>query len=89
MRLFQAGVDKKIVKEITGHASDALIRYQVTSMKQKEAVSKILNNHKRSDNLEEVPKAKLRPVEMPYQVLSFQSQIIVIKVLLHSIVVVH
>ena len=44
--LFQAGVDRKIVKEITGHASDALDKYQVTSKKQKEHVSKILNNEK-------------------------------------------
>ena len=43
-RLFQAGVDRKIVKEITGHTSDDLDKYQITSKKQKEHVSKILNN---------------------------------------------
>ena len=42
-RLFQAGVDKKIVCEITGHVSDAINKYQVTSNQQKENVSKILN----------------------------------------------
>ena len=39
--LFQAGVDKKIVKEITGHVSDALDKYQITSKAQKENVSLI------------------------------------------------
>ena len=48
-RLFQAGVDQKIVKEITVHVSDAVNKYQVTSMKQKENVSKIL---KVSDNVQ-------------------------------------
>ena len=42
-RLFQTGIDQKIVKEITGHASDALEKYQVTSKKQREHVSKILS----------------------------------------------
>ena len=42
--LFQAGIDKKIVKEITGYVSDALDRYQVTSREQKETVSNILRN---------------------------------------------
>ena len=43
-RLFQAGVDKKIVREITGHVSDTLDRYQQTSMEQKANVSKILTS---------------------------------------------
>ena len=43
-RLFQVGVDKKIIKEIIGHTSDVLVKYQVTSLQQKEVVSKILKN---------------------------------------------
>ena len=41
-RLFQAGVDTKIVREITGHVSDAINKYQVTSHDQKKEVSDIL-----------------------------------------------
>ena len=41
-RLFQAGVQRKIVKECTGHRSDAVDQYQITSEAQKETVSKIL-----------------------------------------------
>ena len=43
-RLFLAGIDKKIVQEVTGHASDALNKYQVTSNAQKQQVSHILQN---------------------------------------------
>ena len=41
-RLFQAGVQRKIVKECTGHRSDVVDQYQITSEAQKEMVSKIL-----------------------------------------------
>ena len=34
-RLFQAGIDRKIVKEYTGHVSDAVDKYQITSAEQK------------------------------------------------------
>ena len=34
-RLFQAGVDRKIIKEFTGHVSDALDKYQMTLEDQK------------------------------------------------------
>ena len=40
--LFQAGVPKKIICEFTGHRSDALDRYEVTSEDQKEKVTKII-----------------------------------------------
>ena len=32
-RLFQAGVDRKIIKEFTGHVSDVVNRYQITSLR--------------------------------------------------------
>ena len=41
-RLFQAGVQRKIVKECTGHRSDAVDKYQITSDEQRETVSEII-----------------------------------------------
>ena len=41
-RLFQAGIERKIVKEVTGHSSDAVDAYQITSELQREEVSKVL-----------------------------------------------
>ena len=40
-RLFQAGVQRKIIKECTGHTSDAVDKYQITSDHQRQCVSKI------------------------------------------------
>ena len=47
-RLFQAGVDSKIVREITGHSSDALNKYQITSNVQKANVSDIIKGEETS-----------------------------------------
>ena len=44
-RLFQAGVQRKLVKEVTGHASDAIDKYQVTSDSQRAAMSNILQGN--------------------------------------------
>ena len=33
-RLFHAGIDKKIIREFTGHRSDAIDQYQVTEVMQ-------------------------------------------------------
>ena len=41
-RLFQAGVERKLVKEATGHISDAVDKYQITSADQRRAMSNIL-----------------------------------------------
>ena len=41
-RLFQAGVERKLVKEVTGHSSDAVDCYQITSDQQREKISKII-----------------------------------------------
>ena len=41
-RLFRAGVDCKLVKEVTGHRSGAVDRYQITSHEQHEKMSKII-----------------------------------------------
>ena len=42
-RLFQAGIDRKIVKEISGHRSDAVDKYQITSDIQKQQVSNVIS----------------------------------------------
>ena len=47
-RLFNAGVDRKIVKEYTGHTSDAVDAYQITSHTQREELSKIICGEKSS-----------------------------------------
>ena len=41
-RLFNAGIDRKLVKEATGHRSDAVDAYQVTSDAQRSEMSKII-----------------------------------------------
>ena len=41
-RLFRAGVQRKLVKEATGHSSDAIDKYQITSDEQREMMSKII-----------------------------------------------
>ena len=41
-RLFQAGVQHNLIKECTGHASDPVDAYQITSDKQCSTISKIL-----------------------------------------------
>ena len=41
-RLFRAGVDRKLVKEITGHRSDAVDAYQITSHDQRQMMSNVL-----------------------------------------------
>ena len=43
-RLFQAGVDRKLVMETTGHTSDAVDKYQITSDDQRQKISNILSN---------------------------------------------
>ena len=52
-RLFQAGVQRKLVKEVTGHTSDAVDQYQITSVEQRKALSHIIVN-KSSNEVKEV-----------------------------------
>ena len=42
-RLYQKNVDEQLIKEITGHRSDAVRRYKKTSMAMKENISDLLN----------------------------------------------
>ena len=53
-RLFQAGVDRKIIKEFTGHVSDVVDRYQVMSDEEKESLSKILRGNKTPNETEKL-----------------------------------
>ena len=41
-RLFRAGVDRKLVKEVTGHRSDVVDKYQITSDEQRKMLSEII-----------------------------------------------
>ena len=43
-RLFQAGVERKLVKEMTGHTSDAVDKYQKTSHEQIKMMSEVLQS---------------------------------------------
>ena len=54
-RLFQAGIDRKIVKEVTGHVSDAIDEYQITSDSQKETVSKVIATSKKEEECDIEP----------------------------------
>ena len=40
--LFQARIDRKIIKEFTGHVSDAVDAYQVTSDEQRQKLSEVI-----------------------------------------------
>ena len=41
-RLFRAGIDRKLVKEATGHLSDAVDKYQITGDGQRKQISSVL-----------------------------------------------
>ena len=45
-RLFRNGIDRKLIKEFTGHSSDAVDAYAITSDQQHEQISKILTSSK-------------------------------------------
>ena len=47
---YLAGVDRKIVKEFMGHASDAVDQYQITSDAQRQEMSKIIADKKDNQN---------------------------------------
>ena len=43
-RLFQSGVNRKLIKEATGHRSDAVDCYAITSEEQRHNMSKVIGN---------------------------------------------
>ena len=58
-RLFQNGIDRKLVKEFTGHVSDAVDQYQVTSDQQRAEMSKIIQGQKSIEHVVKEPSASL------------------------------
>ena len=46
-RLFRSGIDRKLVKEFTGHSSDAVDAYQITSDNQRAEMSNIISGGKK------------------------------------------
>ena len=65
-RMFQAGIDGKIVREVIGHVSDAINKYQETSAVQRQEVSKVLNDGKNGSKSEESKqKTDMKPPKSP------------------------
>ena len=54
--LVRGGVERKLVKEYTGHTSDAVDQYQITSDEQRKQLSKIIagKNTKQEHKVEEI-----------------------------------
>ena len=48
--LFIAGIDRKLVKEFTGHTSDAVDSYQITSDEQRAMLSNVIQGPKQQSN---------------------------------------
>ena len=62
--LFRAGVQRKLIKESTGHTSDTVDKYQITSDEQRELMSKVIaGRHK--PQVKEIDKCEteVKPVE--------------------------
>ena len=68
-RLFQAGQSSKLVKEITGHISDAVDKYQVTSDAQRMALSSIVQG-----NVNEVKLSQSEPMQVVDDVKSVSNE---------------
>ena len=68
-RLFQAGIDRKLVKEFTGHVCDAVDKYQVTSDTQHNDMSKILKNETSVNSVESDNEIDSEVVEPPKESL--------------------
>ena len=56
-QLFRAGVQRKLVKETTGHSSDAIDKYQITSHEQRQIMSEVIAG-KHIDQVKEVEMAQ-------------------------------
>ena len=53
-RLFQAGVDRKLIKEATGHRSDTLDCYALTSHEQRQHISNVIANGNAKSKVETI-----------------------------------
>ena len=77
-RLFQAGISTKLVKEITGHVSDAVNKYQSTSDEQRIGVAAIIqgdvNEKKLSEavQMEVVPQVESISIEEKFKLPKFK-----------------
>ena len=67
-RLFQADLDRKIIKEFTGHVSDAVDKYQVTSNAQREKLSSVLRGKSATSNDGELAKKEEILTELQLEV---------------------
>ena len=63
--LFQAGVSRKLVKEFTGHKSDAVDQYQITSDDQRKMISKIIECDNDGKSAESGVSEAIKEVEPP------------------------
>ena len=63
-RLYQAGQNVKLIKEVTGHISNAVEKYEITSDQQRMDISSIIQGEKESKNEVEVKEIadKIDPV---------------------------
>ena len=65
-RLFQAGEDVKLIKEVTGHISDAVTKYQETSDAQRMHVSSVIQGDVKPIKLSEAePMEVVQDVKVP------------------------
>ena len=62
-RLFQAGVNRKLIKEFTGHVSNAVDAYSITSDSQQGQISNILAEKPTTSKVQEIFKCKKVPSE--------------------------
>ena len=69
-RLFQAGIDRKLIKEFTGHTSDVIDKYQITSNIQRSDMSKVLQQDKLPTiSVENDPPEEFDKIEPPKESL--------------------
>ena len=61
-RLFRAGVERKLVKEVTGHRSDAVDAYQITGHDQRKQISNILQGSQNSGTNPQVAKVETEKI---------------------------
>ena len=59
-RLFQNGIDRKLIKEFTGHVLDAVDNYAVTSDEQRAEMSKIIHGEKAVEKVLKEPQANVQ-----------------------------
>ena len=61
--LFQAGQNVKLIKEITGHVSNAVEKYEMTSDQQRMHVSDIVQGNDNGEQVSEMKEIDMKQVE--------------------------